>query len=206
MTQLDEHGARILAFVEHYQRQHHRSPTYREIGAAVGLASSDHVARDLRRLVQQGYLAFTPGVSRSIVLLKSPRARTRPATLPLPRVGVLSAQPKPAPDELGRIAAGLFEDEPDTFVLRARGDAMRDSALEDGDLVVVKHGAAFQDGDMVAAYFKHAGRTSLKYVARENGRLRVTSPIPGAAPEQVSPSEIEIRGVVLAIIRNKSSK
>jgi len=87
MTQLDEHGARILAFVERYQRQYQRAPTYREIGAAVGLVSNDHVARDLKRLVHQGYLAFTPGVSRSLVLLKLPRV----AAFPLCRCQILTA-------------------------------------------------------------------------------------------------------------------
>lgn len=202
MTQLDEHGARILAFVERYQRQHHRSPTYREIGAAVGLASNDHVARDLRRLVQQGYLSFTPGVSRSIVLLKAPRTRGRSANFRLPLPGAANTPP-PIPDELGQLAAGLFEDEKDTFLLRARGDAMRDALLEEGDLVLVKRGDQWSDGELLAVYLKNAKRTTLKYFYRENGRLRLQAPHPGAATEFVKPSDVEIRGSVLAIIRKR---
>lgn len=206
MTQLDDHGARILAFVERYQRQHHRSPTYREIGSAVGLASSDHVARDLRRLVQQGFLSFTPGVSRSIVLLKTPRAHARPSNLRLPQLTPASAEPKPAADELVNLAAGLFENETDTFILRARGDAMRDAQLEDGDLVVVKQGASFQDGDLVAIYFKRAGRTTLKRLTRENGHLCVQPLHPDAPPETINASDIQIRGTVLAIIRERDQQ
>ncbi|MBI4675597.1 MAG: hypothetical protein HY741_28465 [Chloroflexi bacterium] len=199
MTQLDEHGARILAFVERYQHQHHRSPTYREIGAAVGLVSNDHVARDLNRLVQQGFLSFTPGVSRSIVLLKTPRARTRANALPLPYFG--SAALNPARDELGQLAADLFEDEKDTFLLRARGAAMQDALLNDGDLVVVKRGASFNDGDMLAVYLRQPKRTTLKYLYRDDGRVRAHSPRPDAPPEYFRSSEIEIRGSVLAIVR-----
>ena len=201
MTQLDEHGARILAFVERYQRQHHRAPTYREIGAAVGLVSSDHVARDLKRLVQQGYLSFTPGVSRSLVLLKTPHARQRTPSLPLPNFDANASKPKR--DELTEMAAGLFQDEQDTFLLRARGAAMQDALLEDGDMVVVKRGEHFQVGDMVAVYLRQSKRTTLKYLYRDNGRARAQSPHPDAPPEHYRFSEIEIRGTVLAIVRKR---
>lgn len=203
MTQLDEHGARILAFVECYQQQHHRSPTYREIGAAVGLVSSDHVARDLRRLANQGYLSFTPGVSRSIVLLKTPRVRARAANLALPHFNTTLANPPSVSPELSQLAASLFPDEKDTYMLRPRGEALREANLNEGDLVVVKRGAEYTEGDMLAIWLRKENRTTLKYLYRENGRLKLFSSEPDAAPEYVRPSEIEIRGTVLAILRNR---
>lgn len=209
MTQLDEHGSRILAFVERYQCQHRRSPTYREIGAAVGLASNDHVARDLRRLVRDGYISFKPRVSRSIVLLKNlpARQRARPS-LPLPHFDSFegngsAAEPLPVRDDMSRLAAELFEEEKDTFLLRARGNAMRDAMLEDGDLVVVKRTEKFADGDMLAVYLRRDKRTTLKYLYRENGRLRAQSANPDAQPQHFKPSEVEIRGTVLAILRKR---
>lgn len=201
MTQSDDHGARILAFVERYQRQHHRSPTFREIGAAVGLVSNDHVARDLKRLVRQGLIAYKPRVSRSIVLLKSSSPRARTGTLPLPYLNRSDAPPPR--DDLERLAAELFQDENDTFILRARGQAMRDAMLGNGDLVVVKRTEKFEDGDMLALYVIRERRTILKHVYRENGRLRVLSATPGAQPEHFKLSEIEVRGTVLAIIRKR---
>jgi repressor LexA len=201
MTQPDEHGVQILNFLERYQQQNHRSPTYREIGAAVGLASTDHVARDLRRLVRDGYISFKPRVSKSIVLLKT--TRSRQATLPLP---FLNTREKPAPtDELSRLAAELFEDEKDTFLLRARGQAMRDAMLDDGDLVVVKRADNFRDGDMVAVYLRTSKRTTLRRIHRENGRLRVQSDNPDTQVQYYKPSELEIRGTVLAILRKRDS-
>lgn len=201
MTQLDEHGARILAFVERYQCQNHRSPTYREIGAAVGIRSTDHVSRDLRRLSRDGYISFQPGVSKSIVLLKTPQSRTRQNALPLPYFKP-SAGP-PAADELGQLAAELFQDERDTFLLRARGQTMRDALIDDGDLVVVKRTEKFRDGDMLAVYLKNQRRTTLRHVYRENGHLRVQSANPDAQPQHYKPSELEIRGTVLAILRKR---
>lgn len=207
MTQLDEHGARILAFVERYQRQHHRSPTYREIGAGVGLASNDHVARDLRRLKQQGYLSYTPGVSRSIVLLKTPRSRQR--SLPLAAAATLStarhqiARNNNRAVELSHIAAALFEDEKDVFILRARGEAMQDAMMNDGDLVVIKRNGAAQDGDMVAVWSKAKQQTILRHLYHENGHFRLQAPGAENKSEYVKPAQVEIRGTVLAIIRHE---
>src|SRR5438552_14295160 len=105
MAQSDEHGTRILNFVERYQMENRRSPTYREIGAAVGLSSTDHVARDLRRLVQDGYISFKPRVSKSIVLLKPARSRQTAFQLPYFRT---KEPPRPT-DPLGKLASELFE-------------------------------------------------------------------------------------------------
>lgn len=201
MAQLDEHGTRILAFVERYQYQNRRSPTYREIGAAVGIRSTDHVSRDLRRLANNGYISFKPRVSKSIVLLKTPHARTRQNALPLPFFN--PSERSSATDELGRLAAELFQDEKDTFLLRARGQAMRDALLDDGDLVVVKRTEKYQDGDMLAVYLKNQRRTTLRHVFRENGHLRVQSANPDTQPQYYKPSELEIRGTVLAILRKR---
>lgn len=203
MTQLDDHGAQIIDFVERYQHQHHRSPTYREIGAAVGLASSDHVARDLNRLLHQGFISFKPRVSRSIVLLKTPRTRNHTSPLPLPYFN--STEALPPRDDLERLAAELFEDESDTFILRARGNAMRDAMLDNGDLVVIKRTQEFKDGDMLALYVIPEKRTTLRHVYRHNGRLRVLSATPDAEPEYLKRSEIEIRGTVLAIMRKRDT-
>jgi repressor LexA len=203
MTQLDEHGARILAFVECYQRQNRRSPTYREIGAAVGLVSNDHVARDIRRLADQGYLSYTPGVSRSLVLLKSARARNRATTLPLPFPSTSSSISRGSRDELAGLAAGLFEDEHDTFILRAHGSGLADALLEEGDLVVVKRGESYTEGQMLALWFKRERRTALRYLYHENGDLRLEPVDLNAQVEHVNRSDIQVQGTVLAIIRKR---
>ena len=56
----DQHEPLILEFVLQYQQTHGHAPTYREIGAAVGLYSLDHVSRDLKRLVKSGALTLLP--------------------------------------------------------------------------------------------------------------------------------------------------
>lgn len=90
MTRMDDHGEAIIAFIRSYQEAYHCSPSYEEIGTAVGLASKDHVSRDLRKLKEQGDLSFTPGMSRSIVLLKDSKGRARGGgSIPIPVTGVI---------------------------------------------------------------------------------------------------------------------
>ncbi len=213
MTQLDDHGARIIAFIERYQQVHQRSPSYEEIGLAVGLPSKDHVSRDLRRLKKQGYLTFTPYVGRSIVLLKNTRTRngSGEGTIPLPIVGTIEArQPVPDPEaqvpplDWVTIGRDLVEDDRDVYVLRVQGDSMIDALVNDGDLVVLRRKETAKNGEMVAVWDKAAQATSLKYYHRENGHVRLQPANPKLQPLNVKPTDVEIQGQVLAIVRKAS--
>jgi repressor LexA len=213
MTQLDDHGARIVAFIEHYQQLHHRSPSYEEIGMAVGITSKDHVSRDLKRLQDQGYLSFTPRVGRSIVLLKNSEGRRggSPSAIPLPIVGTIQAcRPIPNPGaevpplDWVTIGRELIADESDAYVLRVEGDSMVDALVNDGDLVVLKPRHQAQNGEMVAVWHKPARALSLKYYFRENGHVRLQPANPTLPPLHVNPHEVEIQGQVLAIVRKAS--
>jgi repressor LexA len=210
MTQLDDHGARIIAFIERYQQVNHVSPSYEEIGVAVGIPSKDHVSRDLNRLKKQGYLSFTPRVGRSIVLLKNSRSRNGngDGTIPLPIVGTIQAQ-RPIPQTEAQIppldwvtiGRELVEDDREAYVLRVQGDSMIDALVNDGDLVVLKPRQVAQNGEMVAVWVKPTQAMSLKYYYRENGHVRLQPANPSLQPQFVKPHELEIQGQVLAIVR-----
>lgn len=70
------HARPILAFLQDYCEAHDHAPTYREIMAAVGLTSKDHVARDLRHLQASGYIKIVPHTPKGIVLLGKSAALT----------------------------------------------------------------------------------------------------------------------------------
>ncbi len=210
MTQLDEHGEQIIDFIKRYQETHQRSPSYQEIGAAVGLTSKDHVSRDLRRLKELGCLSFTPGVSRSIVLLKRGRSGRGGATstIPLPIVDTITgSEPLSAADsslmplDWISVAQELVQNEPDVHVLRVHGSSMLDALVNDGDLIVIKRKNTAENGELVAAWLKSQQTITLKYYHRENGHVRLQPANPALPALLLSPSDIEIRGQVLAIVR-----
>ncbi len=210
MTQLDEHGEQIIDFIKRYQEIHQRSPSYQEIGAAVGLTSKDHVSRDLRKLKELGCLSFTPGVSRSIVLLKRERSGRGggTSTIPLPVVDTITGSEPLSTADSGlmpldwiSVAQELVQNEPDVHVLRVQGSSMLDALVNDGDLVVIKRKNTAENGELVAAWLKSQQTITLKYYHRENGHVRLQPANPALPALLLSPSDIEIRGQVLAIVR-----
>lgn len=81
------HAEPIFNFVTAYYAEHGIAPTLREIGAAVGITSTDHVSRDVRWLVKQGWLVLHPHAARGLRLpfpLPEPKPCRRPRA-PLPR-------------------------------------------------------------------------------------------------------------------------
>jgi repressor LexA len=60
---------RIVKYIAAFARQNGFPPTVREIGAAVGLASSSTVAYQLKRLEKLGVLRHTQGVARGTVVV-----------------------------------------------------------------------------------------------------------------------------------------
>ena len=128
----------ILDFIEEYGAQHGYPPTVRDIGKAVGLASSSTVHQHLANLEQLGMLRRDPSKPRALELLhrvvRDAGAMVRPAGLPL--LGTVAAgQPV--------LAEGNIEDyvsvpqaaggDDGTFLLRVRGESMRDAGIIEGD-------------------------------------------------------------------------
>lgn len=65
----DEHSLKMLRFIERYQYLHNTSPSYRAIGAALGIQSTDHVSRDLHKLARDGFISIQPRRTGAITLL-----------------------------------------------------------------------------------------------------------------------------------------
>ena len=167
---------RILEVIKETVDRRGYPPSIREMGDAVGLASSSSVAHQLKMLEAKGLLRRDPNRPRALeVLLPS---GGRPVTRQLAEsrqtgggddTGIGDAFPEPVHvPVLGRIAAGgpilaeeSIEDvfalprqlvgEGTMFMLEVRGDSMIDAAICDGDWVVVRQQPTANNGDIVAA-------------------------------------------------------
>ena len=90
---------KIVQVIEELMRSRGYSPSMREIGDAVGLASTSSVSHQLSVLQAKGYLVREPGRPRTMILR-------------LPGQGDASTEPREAPEGVtgvplvGRIAAG----------------------------------------------------------------------------------------------------
>src|SRR6266550_968459 len=143
----------IFDFIKRYSAKYGYPPTVRDIGKAVGLASSSTVHAHLANLEKIGLLRRDPTKPRAIELLDRAAAGVRSLVRPgLPLVGQVAAgQPVLAEENIEdyvptpSFAGGNDGD----YLLRVRGDSMMNVGILDGDLVVVKRQEVAEDGDIV---------------------------------------------------------
>lgn len=173
----------IYDFVVRYSRRHGYPPTVREIGAEVGLASPSTVHGHLAKLERAGYLRRDPTKPRAIELVGRARAHESHAAgsvAVLPLVGQIAAGgPLLAEENVEDYVAvpePLSRPDSDEFLLRVKGDSMRDAGILDGDYVVVRRQSTAQNGDIVAALVgddESADEATVKTFYRDADRIRL---------------------------------
>src|SRR6266436_3388432 len=87
----------------------------------------------------------------------------------------------------------------ETFALRVRGDSMIGEGILDGDLIVVESHPDAENGATVVALVR--GEATVKKLYRERGRVRLVPANEKLAPIVARPADVEIRGVVIAVLR-----
>ena len=88
---------------------------------------------------------------------------------------------------------------PDTFALRVRGESMIGEQLRDGDLVLAQWSPAAREGDTVVAIVRDAA--VVRRFHRQDGKVLLRSADEGLAPLVVDEEDVEVRGVVVAVVR-----
>jgi repressor LexA len=119
---------------------------------------------------------------------------------------------------LGRVAAGVpieavetqdalavpsdFVRRPhDAFTLRVKGDSMIDEGILDGDYIVVEQRPTADNGQTVVAVLNGYDATVKKFYRERGGRIRLQPANPHMEPFYVREKDLEIRGVVVAVLR-----
>ncbi len=96
-------------------------------------------------------------------------------------------------------APGELLRSPGTFALRVRGDSMVEEQLRDGDLVLARSTPAARDGDTVVALVR--GEPTVRQYYRREGKVVLRSADEGLAPVVAAEEEVDVRGVVVAVVR-----
>lgn len=215
---------RILEVIRDTVEARGYPPSIREMGEAVGLASSSSVSHQLKALEQKGFLRRDPNRPRALEVLlpgeerrsTAPTAATasRPRLVEVDDSGVnLYPEPVHVP-LLGRIAAGgpiLAEErvedvlalprqlvgEGTMFTLEVRGESMIDAAICDGDWVVVRQQPNAENGDIVAALLDN--EATVKTFKREPGQVWLLPHNPAYDP--IDGNHATILGKVVAVLR-----
>jgi len=210
MVNLSERQSKILSFLKTFTLDNGYPPTIREIGEAVGITSTSVVNYNLDALQRGGFIYRDRTVSRGIRLVDGLEELT--GAVDLVRIPLL-----------GRIAAGEplrvfsdgFDGETDTieltrdlisneegvYALKVKGTSMIDALINDGDIVIMRHTETANNGDMVAAWLRDREETTLKRFFHEGSRIRLQPENQTMEPIYVDPAQVDIKGRVVAVIR-----
>ena len=195
----------IFEFIKRYSAKYGYPPTVRDIGKAVGLASSSTVHAHLANLERIGLLRRDPSKPRAIELLRDRAAAgVRGLVNPgLPLVGQVAAgQPVLAEENIEEYVqtpecAGGDSGE---YLLRVRGDSMQNVGILEGDLVVVHSQDTAQDGDIVVALIGE--EATVKRFFQENDHVRLQPE--NETMEPIRSREVRVLGKVVGLMRTMS--
>jgi repressor LexA len=205
---------RIVRVIEESMRSRGYSPSLREIGDAVGLASTSSVSHQLSVLQAKGYLVREPGRPRTMILRLpgqsdvSTESREAPEGVTgVPLVGRIAAGVPILADELvedvvplPRMLVGSGED---LIMLKVVGDSMIGAAIADGDWLVVRRQASVENGDIVAAMVESETgdgfEATVKTFRMRDGHVWLIPQNPAFAP--IPGDDATIIGKVVAVMR-----
>src|SRR3954466_13011450 len=145
----------IFDFIGKYAQKTGYPPTVREIGKAVGLHSSSTVHAHLANLEKIGLLRRDPSKPRAIeVLFDKAKKTILPEGKGLPLVGQVAAgDPILAEENIEEYIEipDVIGGEEGDYILRVRGESMKDAGIFEGDYVVVRPTDDADDGAIVVA-------------------------------------------------------
>ena len=198
----------ILNVIADSQRERGYPPSVREIGEAVGLASSATVHTHLAVLQREGYLSRDPSKPRAIQVHFDPATESRMVAAPVhnvPLVGDVAAGTGVLAEENVEELLPMpeqFTGSGPSFMLRVRGDSMVDAGIYDGDYVVVRQQPEADNGDVVVAGIGDDEAT-VKTYSRKDGRV-VLTPANAAYEPMVfgAGDEVTIFGKVVTVVRS----
>jgi repressor LexA len=201
----------IFDFIRKHSAKYGYPPTVRDIGKAVGLASSSTVHAHLANLEKIGLLRRDPTKPRAIELLdrvdravggavESVRGIVRPADS-LPLVGSVAAGTPVLAEEnveeyvsVPEIAGGGDGQ----YLLQIRGESMKDAGILDGDYVVVRSQDTARDGDIVVALLGE--EATVKRFFRESDHIRLQPE--NEAMEPIRSPDVKVLGRVVGLLRS----
>ncbi len=223
-TGLTARQQRILSTLRDCIEKRGYPPSIREIGEAVGLASSSSVAHQLRTLEAKGFIKRDPNRPRALEVfipeMMAARRAIAHADDPSNETGydaTDSGDAMPAAyyvPLVGRIAAGgpiLAEErveeifplpkslvgEGTLFLLEVSGDSMIDAAICNGDYVVIRQQPNAENGEIVAAMID--GEATVKTFQKKDGQVWLLPH--NDAYEPIDGTHATILGKVTTVLR-----
>jgi len=202
MPKMSRRQQAILDFIKASVRERGYPPSVREIGEAVGLASSSTVHGHLDRLEKKGLIRRDPTKPRAIEILDDDsRANFALSVRQVPLVGKVTAgAPITATENIEDyfpLPVHLVGDQ-EVFMLSVQGDSMIEAGIYDGDYVIVRQQPTAGNGDIVVA-MTDDGEATVKTFYKEKDHIRLQPE--NSSMEPIRLRDVTILGKVIGLIR-----
>lgn len=193
---LTKRQKQILDYINKYIKDNDYSPTLEEMAKHFRLSSVATVHEHLESLKSKGYLKKGVNQPRSVEIGPGENL------MEIPLAGTIAAgQPIEAIEEKETItiARDNFGRKDNLYALKVIGNSMVNEGIFDGDTVIIKKLNTAENGQTVVAIIDN-NEATLKKLYREKGQFRLQPANPSLFP--IYTKELEIRGIVIKIIRN----
>jgi repressor LexA len=195
----------ILEFIKNEVRDKGYPPSVREIGEAVGLASSSTVHGHLDRLEKKGLIRRDPTKPRAIEILSDDDDaiyRISSSIRQIPLLGKVTAGvPITATENIEEyfpLPVNMVGDQP-VFMLSVMGDSMIEAGIHDGDYVIVRQQPTAVNGDIVVAMTEE-NEATVKTFYKERDHIRLQPE--NSSMEPIRLPNVSILGKVIGLIRS----
>ncbi len=194
MIEISEKQEAILAFIETFTAENKYPPTYEEIRAGLGISSKSLVNYHLGALENAQLISRVPNTPRGIQLRQSE------PLVQLPLASALGHPPLSQADVL-ELTFNCITGQDDLIALKVSHNIAAEDFAQDGDIVILQRQDRAQNGELLALKLPGYVKTSFRRYFRENGHVRLKSPDTAQADIIAKPAEVQIKGKVLAVIR-----
>jgi repressor LexA len=207
---LTKRQRQTLQFIAETVNERGYPPSVREIGRAMGLASSSTVHSHLQALQRKGFLRIDPTKPRAIEVLfdaDTGLAAERAPSRSVPLLGRIAAgTPIMAQEHIDEIypLPADFVGDGNVFMLEVHGESMIEAGIFDGDFVIVRQQPTAHSGEIVAAMipseYGDTPEATVKTI-RHRGSAIILEPANVTLEPFEAPAGTEILGKVVAVFR-----
>jgi repressor LexA len=220
----------LIRFIQLKLEETGISPSFEEMKEALDLKSKSGVHRLISALEERGFIRRLPNRARALEVLRQPedvgakapvKAAANGNSALTPLRAAAPRAPAPANDVIeiplhGRIAAGVPIEALETaamlpvpaallgagehFALEVSGDSMIEAGILDGDYALIRKTDTARDGEIVVALVRGEEAT-LKYLRRENGRIRLDPANSAYEPQIYGSGEVVVQGKLAGLLR-----
>ncbi|UCB54890.1 MAG: transcriptional repressor LexA [Thiotrichales bacterium] len=203
MEKLTERQRQILEFIRERVDFSGMPPTVAEITAAMGVSSTNGIRGHLQALERKGAIELVPNASRGIRLLDQALSEQEHPGLPI--IGQVAAgSPILAQEHIEdycRVDNNTFHPGAD-YLLRVKGESMREVGIYDGDLLAVHRASTADNGQIVVARIEDEVTVKRLQLKGHMAYLHPENPDFNVIEVNMKTQLLDIEGIAVGVLRH----